>query len=61
MIRIVLKRTIVDTTFEQYPDAQTFIETFDIVAPEVEAAMTRGGQGPRGYDCTQCVGIEVKP
>lgn len=61
MIRIVLKRTILDTMFEQYPDAKTSIETIDIDATEVEAALRRGGHGQYGYDYTQLIGVELKP
>ena len=61
MIRVILKRSTLDTTFEQYPDRVDTFRTIDIECPEIEAALKSGGCGPRGFDQTQLVGIEVIP
>jgi hypothetical protein len=61
MIRLILKRSILDTTFEQYPDRADSFRTIDIECPELETALKSGGCGPNGFDQTQLVGIEVIP
>lgn len=61
MLRIILKRSTMDTTHEQYPDRIDIFRTIDIDCPEVEKALQSGGWSPQGFDQTLLVGIEVLP
>lgn len=56
MLRAILRRHIADHNCGT--NDQHYI-TIDFANDEIEAALSRGGSGPMGFDATSLVGIEV--